>query len=73
MKSQNQIQKMLDSFRDELKSYENDSSFDGDLRAPKKTKVLWLGTEKNSKNPTSFGYFATLEEKISLLQEILDG
>ena len=38
-----------------------DCFFDGDLRAPKKTKVLWLGTEKSSKNPTSFGYFATLD------------
>lgn len=28
---------------------------------PKKAKVMWLGTNKGCKNPTSFGYFAVLD------------
>jgi len=38
-----------------------DCGFDGDVRPPRKTKVLVLGTEKSSKNPLPFGYFATLD------------
>lgn len=39
----------------------SDMEFSDNLRAPRSTKVLWLGTEKNSKKPVSFGYWATLD------------
>lgn len=41
----------------------SDMYFDGNLRKPKSAKVLWMGTNKASKNPTSFGYFCTLDRK----------
>lgn len=41
----------------------SDMEFSDNLRAPKKTKVLWLGTDKNSKKPVSFGYWATLDRR----------
>ena len=39
----------------------SDMIFSDDLKEPRNTKVLWLGTEKNSKKPVKFGYWATLE------------
>ena len=40
----------------------SDMIFSDDLKQPK-TKVFWLGTEKSSKKPVSWGYFATLDRK----------
>lgn len=39
----------------------SDMFFSDDLKPPRGTKVFWLGTEKSSKRPVNFGYFATLE------------
>lgn len=39
----------------------SDMFFSDDLKQPRGTKVFWLGTEKSSKRPVNFGYFATLE------------
>lgn len=39
----------------------SDMFFYDDLKQPRGTKVFWLGTEKSSKRPVNFGYFATLE------------
>ena len=39
----------------------SDMFFADDLKQPRGTKVFWLGTEKSSKRPVNFGYFATLE------------
>lgn len=41
----------------------SDMEFSDNLRAPRNTKVLWLGTDKNSKKPVSFGYWATLDRR----------
>lgn len=39
----------------------SDMFFDDNLRQPKRPKVLWLGTNKSSKNPVGWGYFAVLD------------
>jgi predicted metal-dependent peptidase len=39
----------------------SDMFFSDNLKQPRGTKVFWLGTEKSSKRPVNFGYFATLE------------
>lgn len=39
----------------------SDMFFDDNFRQPKRPKVLWLGTNKSSKNPVGWGYFAVLD------------
>ena len=41
----------------------SDMEFYSNQEKPKKAKVMWLGTNKNCKNPTGFGYFAVLERE----------
>ena len=39
----------------------SDLDFYGGVKAPRKAKVMWLGTCKTAKNPTNFGYYAALD------------